>query len=82
MDGLRKFQVPKYLRKIISSYLRDREIIYETAQGIRLRRVTVGAVQGSVLGLVLWNIMYDQVLSLILFLAQSHKLFLDREGSC
>ena len=27
MDGLRNFQVPKYLRKVISSYLRDREII-------------------------------------------------------
>ena len=50
MDGLRNFQVPKYLRRIISSYLSDREIIYETAQGIRLRRVTAGAVQGSVLG--------------------------------
>ena len=64
MDGLRNFQVPKYLRRIISSYLRDREIIYETAQGIRLRRVTAGAVQGSVLGPDLWNIMYDQVLGL------------------
>ena len=49
MDGLKNFQVTKYLRRIISGYLRDREIIYETAQGIRLRRVTAGAVQGSVL---------------------------------
>ena len=42
----------------------DREIIYETAQGTRLRRVTAGAVQGSVLGPDLWNIMHDQVLRL------------------
>lgn len=64
MDGLRNFLVPKYLRRIISSYLSDRVIFYETAQGTRLRKVTAGAVQGSVLGPDLWNIMYDQVLRL------------------
>ena len=64
MEGLKNFQVPKYLRRIISSYLRDQEIIYKTAQGIRLRRVTAVVVQESVLGSDLWNIMYDQVLSL------------------
>ena len=64
MEGLRNFQVPKYLRRIISSYLSDRKIIFETAQGTRVRKVTAGAVQGSVLGPDLWNIMYDQVLRL------------------
>lgn len=64
MNGLRNFRVPKYLLRIISSYLSDRVIEYDTAQGTRRRVVTAGAVQGSVLGPDLWNIAYDEVLRL------------------
>lgn len=57
-----RFRVPTYLKRIIRSYLRDRELIYDTADGTRIKQITSGAAQGSILGPDLWNVSYDEIL--------------------
>lgn len=62
LDAMRAKDIPMYLCRIISSYLRDRTIsiiINGTQTDIAL---SSGVPQGSVLGPTLWNIMYDGLL--------------------
>lgn len=63
LDALQAtFLIPPYLLRMLQSYLRDRELVFETLDGPRYREVTAGAAQGSILGPDLWNIMYDGIL--------------------
>ncbi|KAK9729472.1 Reverse transcriptase (RNA-dependent DNA polymerase) [Popillia japonica] len=63
MDALMyNFRVPTYLLKMMDSYLKDRCLSYETMSGERNITVTSDAVQGSILGPDLWNILYDNLL--------------------
>lgn len=65
-EGLERHQLPGYLKKIIGSYLTGRtwynKVVYKDKNGYTHREVNRGVPQGSVLGPLLWNLGYDEVL--------------------
>ena len=63
MEGLYKKHLPGYLVTMVGRYL-DGGML-EVDDGV-LMKVNVGVPQGSVLGSLLWNVLYDGVLKLTL----------------
>ena len=47
---------------LTDSYVSDRVLTYETADGTRNMQITAGAARESILELDLWNISYDDIL--------------------
>lgn len=58
------FRIPPYLLRIMKDYLRNRWITYETTEGQVTRQIIAGVVQRSILGLDLWNRIYNSLLRL------------------
>lgn len=58
--AVRGINVPSYLTRILD----ERALIYNRSGSKTEYRVIAGVPQGSVLGSILWNIMYDGVLRL------------------
>ena len=56
------FPWPRYILAMISSYLHNRQLVYNTSSRPRLKHIASEAAQGSILGPDLWNINYDGIL--------------------
>ncbi len=64
MQALREKKVPEYLCKIVASFFTERVLKYDTNNGPKEYDITEGVPQGSVLGPLLWKVMYDGLLRL------------------
>ena len=62
MLALEGVSMSLYLRKVISSYLSDRTLLYKTDDGTHSYKITGGVPQSSILGSPIWNILYDGLL--------------------
>lgn len=64
MESLRERSVPGHLLRIVDNYLSDRWVIYEGQDFILREEMKCGAPQGSRIGPLLWNAMYDNFIEM------------------
>lgn len=64
VDAIKAMKVPEYLIRLVANYLSNRVLCCETTEGHSEFTLTGGVPQGSVLGPLLWNVMYDGILRL------------------
>uniref|UniRef100_A0ABD2VW87 Reverse transcriptase domain-containing protein n=1 Tax=Trichogramma kaykai TaxID=54128 RepID=A0ABD2VW87_9HYME len=61
LTTLSQMEVPAYLQRMVSKYFPGRVLEFTTDDGVETNEVTAGMPQGSVLGPILWNVMYDRI---------------------
>lgn len=64
MRELIKMTTPYYLTRILADYFKNRRLRYDSEDGDKYHDVTKGVPQGSVIGPLVWNLMYNGVLRL------------------
>ena len=62
IEAMVRKKVPDYLLRMMDDYLSDRWVIYEGDNWSLREEMTCGAPQGSRVGLLVWNVMYDDCL--------------------
>lgn len=63
--AIKKKGFPRYLREIIKDYLRDRSIVWIGNDGRKHhKKIGRGVPQGTILGPLLWDIAYDEVIGI------------------
>lgn len=62
--ALYRLGISESLFRLLGDYFKNRVLIYDTEVGQKRKKVSAGVPQGSILGAILWNIMYDAVLRL------------------
>lgn len=78
--ALNRLGVPAYVKRIIKNYLNNRQLMYNTEDGPQHYRITEGLPQDSVLGPLLWNIMYDALLKTSIPAGAEMVAFADNAG--
>lgn len=62
-EALRNREFPEYIRRVVDAYLSERSVTYRGKNGeVKVRGMQAGVPQGFVLGLLLRNVTYDDVL--------------------
>lgn len=62
MANLRESGCPDYLLKLIANYLEGRTVEFEWGSAKVSKTLTKGCPQGSILGPLLWNVMFEPLL--------------------
>lgn len=62
---VRESRLPGKLLNLLNNYLSDRKIVVHCQDGTVRRSVYVGVAQGSIIGPLLWNLVYDGLLKVL-----------------